>query len=266
MSASRIASLLLAATASVAVAQPAYKPPAASAGEVSGIDFTPSQSLAPLQARFSTCDRTDVCDGRKLEKPYKCSSDPSRNTVILKLKDDVIFYDAKMAIDADGSALSKARGGTDLPETAWHYPTPPGDSVDAEHVPYIVLSKEFVSAKYAGLRQGVTIHTGDIAVVVYNGKTQYALVADTGPACKIGEGSMRLHDELGNRACAEFGPNGVCKTASNNGIPKDVMFFVFPHSAALISKGLTPANIGQRLNDEGPKLMWKLKDGPATPK
>jgi hypothetical protein len=266
VSASRIASLLLAATATVAIAQPAYKPPAASAGEVSGVDFKSSQSLAALQERFSACDRTDICDGKKFEKPYKCSSDLSRNTAILKLKSDIIFYDGKMAIDADGSALSKARGGTNLPETAWHYPTPPGDSVDAEHVPYIVLSKEFVAAKYASLRQGVTIHTGDIAAVVYNGKTEYALVADTGPACKIGEGSMRLHDELGNKACAEFGLNGICKTASNNGIPKDVMFFIFPHSAALISKGLTPANVGQRLNDEGPKLMQKLKDGSAPPK
>ena len=266
MSASRIAGLLLAATATVAIAQPAYKPPAASAGEVSGVDFKSSQSLVALQERFSTCDRTDICDGTKLKKPYKCSSDPSRNTAILKLNGDIIFYDGKMAIDADGSALSKARGGTNLPETSWHYPTPPGGSVDAEHVPYIVLSKEFVAAKYGNLRQGVTIHTGDIAAVVYNGKTEYAIVADTGPACKIGEGSMRLHDELGNKACADVGSNGICKTASNNGIAKDVMFFVFPHSAALISKGLTPANVGQRLNDEGPKLMQKLKDGSAPPK
>jgi hypothetical protein len=266
MSASRIAGLLLAATATVAIAQPGYKPPAASAGEVSGVDFKSSQSLVALQERFSTCDRTDICDGTKLKKPYKCSSDPSRNTAILKLNGDIIFYDGKMAIDADGSALSKARGGTNLPETSWHYPTSPGGSVDAEHVPYIVLSKEFVAAKYANLRQGVTIHTGDIASVVYNGKTEYAIVADTGPACKIGKGSMRLHDELGNKACADVGSNGICKTASNNGIPKDVLFFVFPHSAALISKGLTPANVGQRLNDEGSKLMQKLKDGSAPPK
>jgi hypothetical protein len=105
-----------------------------------------------------------------------------------------------------------------------------------------------------------------IAAVVYNGKTEYAIVADTGPACKIGEGSMRLHDELGNKACADVGSSGICKTASNNGIAKDVMFFVFPHSAALISKGLTPANVGQRLNDKGSKLIQKLKDGSAPPK
>jgi Fungal chitosanase of glycosyl hydrolase group 75 len=266
MSASRISSLLIAASATVAFAQSPYKPPVASAGEVSGIDFKSSPSLTTLQTRFSTCDRTDMCDGETLKKPYKCSSDPSRNTAILKLKGDVIFYDAKMAIDADGSALSKARGGTNLPETAWHYPTPPGDSVDAEHVPYTVLSKEFVAAKYASLRQGITIHTGDIAAVVYNGKTQYALVADTGPACKIGEGSMKLHDELGNKACDELGPKGICKTASNNGLPKDVMFFIFPHSAGLISKGLTPANVNQRLKDQGPKLMQKLKDASAPEK
>jgi hypothetical protein len=207
-----------------------------------------------------------MCDGKQLEDPYKCSGDPSRNTAFLKLQGGVIFYDAKMALDADGSQLSKARGGTNLPETAWHYPTPPGDSVDAEHVPYIVLSEEFVALKYVTLRQGITIQTGDIAAVVYNGKTQYALVADTGPACKIGEGSMKLHDELGNKACAVFGPNGICKKASNNGIPKDVMSFIFPHSAGPISKGLTAANVNQRLNDQGPKLMQQLKDRSALQK
>lgn len=261
----RLFCLSVAATATIAGAQNAFRPPAASAGEVSGIDFKSSQSLESLQARFSSCDRTNMCDGKVLKKPYKCSSDPSRNTVILKLRDDVLFYDAKMAIDADGSALSKARGGTNLPETAWHYPTPPGDSVDAEHVPYIVLPKEFVDAKYAGLREGMTIQTGDIAAVVYNGRTQYALVADTGPACKIGEGSMKLHDEMGNKACAEFGPEGICKTASNKSIPKEVMFFVFPHSAALISVGLTPVNVGPRLNVEGPRLMQKLKASSPPP-
>jgi hypothetical protein len=248
-----------------AMAQTGYKPPVASAEEVSGIDFGTSQSLPALQARFSACDRTDVCDGKVLKAPYKCSGDPSRNTTVLKLKGDVIFYDAKMAIDADGSVLSKARTGTNLPETAWHYPTASHDSVDAEHVPYIVLSKEFVAAKYANLREGITIQPGDIAAVVYNGQVRYALVADTGPACKIGEGSMKLHDELGNKACAVMGPNGICSRASNRGIPKDVMFFIFPHTAALISDGLTPANINDRLNDQGSKQMQKLKDATSPP-
>ena len=253
--------LLLGVYSPVVVAQSTYEPPAASTAEVSGIDCKTSQSLAALQARYSACDRSDICDGKKLVEPFKCSSDPSRNTAFLKLKGDVIFYDAKMAIDADGSQLSKRRGGTNLPETAWHYPTPPGSSVDAEHVPYLVLSSEFVAKKYSDLRNGITIHIGDIAAVVYNGKTSYAIVADTGPACKIGEGSMRLHDELGNPGCAVFGPDGICTKASNSGIGKDVMYFIFPNSAGLISKGLTPGNINDRLNAEGPKLMQALRAG-----
>lgn len=244
-----------------AFAQSTYTPPAASAAEVAGINFDAGLPLTALHTRLSLCDRSDFCGTKKLKSPYRCSSDPSANTVLLKLRDGVLFYDAKMAIDADGAALSKSRTGTDLPETSWHYPTAPGSSVDAEHVPYIVLPEELVLEKHKALRPGVTVNTGDIAAVVYKGRTRYALVADTGPACKLGEGSMKLHDELGNKACVKFGPDGVCTIASNTGIPRDVLFFVFPDSASLISEGLTPANVNGRINRFGPLLMQRLRNG-----
>ncbi len=258
--------LFLAPALIIGLAQSPYTPPPASSAVLSRINFKSSQPIQTLQGRYSACDQTDVCDGRKLEKPYQCSSDPSHNTVFLKFETGVIFFDGKMAIDADGSQLSKARGGTDLPETAWHYPTPPRDSVDSEHVPYIVLPSEFVARKYSALRQGVGVQIGDIAAVVYNGRVRYALVADSGPACKIGEGSMKLHDELGNPACVAYDTNGICNRASNRGIPKDVLYFIFPHSAGLIAKGLTPENINERLENQGAKLMQTLEEASTSTK
>lgn len=265
--------LLLLAGSTLTPAQSAYKPPSESAAEVLGVDFQSAQPLNELQARTAACDLHDSCeicdkrghcDTQKLVEPFKCSSDPSSNTAVLMLKDSTIFFDAKMAIDADGSELSKKRGGTDLPETSWHFPTPPRASVDSEHIPYIVLPMEFVLPQYAKLRQGVAIRTGDVAAVVYKGKIAYALVADVGPACKIGEGSMKLHDELGHPACTRFGPDGLCTREANSGIPHDVLYFVFPGSAAtLLADGITPVNANQLLQQEGEKLMQKLKTAPA---
>ena len=251
-------SVCLFAVSVAVVAQSPFTPPAASASAVAGINFQSAQPLDALHARYSTCDLHDICGDTPVHKPNLCSTDPSRNSVILRFSNGVVFYDAKMAIDADGSQLSKLRGGTDLPETAWHYPTPPHSSVDAEHVPYIVLPREFVSKTFAGLLPQVSISIGDIAAVVFNGQVRYALVADTGPPCKIGEGSMKLHDELGHPACTQLGPDGLCIKEAHSGISANVLYFIFPGSGKSISKGLSPDNINQVLAEEGPKLMQSL--------
>lgn len=267
----RSLSCSLIAASALAAAQSGYQPPAESAQVVAGIDFQSATPLAGLHARFAGCDLNnscEVCDKRgkcatkTLHEPYKCSSDPSLNTAVLELKDKVLFFDAKMAIDADGSQLSKKMGGTDLPETSWTYPNSNKTSVDSEHVPYVVLPAEFVGAGYAKLRKNLAVQTGDIAAVVYKGKIAYALVADTGPACKIGEGSMKLHAELGHAACKKLGPDGLCVKEANSGITRDVLYFIFPGSAQiLVRDGITPENANQLLLEEGPKLMEKLKAG-----
>jgi len=38
---------------------------------------------------------------------YKCSNDPNRNSVFLKLAGGTIFYDAKIDTDADGAELQR---------------------------------------------------------------------------------------------------------------------------------------------------------------
>ena len=48
-----------------------------------------------------------------------CYTDQAHNTAVLRFPDGTVFFDAKMAIDADGSALSKLAEHPNQPETAF---------------------------------------------------------------------------------------------------------------------------------------------------
>jgi hypothetical protein len=243
----------------MATAQSSYTPPKASAAIVSSIAFKSSGPVdAKFHNRFTECDHHDLCDGKVLAK-YKCSTDPSRNTVFLKLTGDVVFYDAKMGIDADGSELSKDHPGkTDQPATSFRYPLPGSPSINADKVPYVVIPG-------GDFEKPLGIETGDIGAVVYQDHLVYAIVGDHGPHCKIGEGSIQLHEKLGHHGCARRDSQGVCITPASSGIEKDVLYFIFPGSKARIIQGLTPDNINERLITEGGKLMGALKNAPGEP-
>jgi hypothetical protein len=242
-----------------ATAQSTYTPPKASAAVVSSIAFQSSEPVdAKFHNRFTECDHHDVCDGNVLTK-HKCSTDPSRNTVFLKLAGGVVFYDAKMGIDADGSKLSKDHPGeTDQPDTAFRYPLPGSPSLNADKVPYIVIPG-------GNFEKPLGIETGDIGAVVYQDHLVYAIVGDSGPKCKIGEGSIELLEKLGHRGCAKRDSQDVCITPASSGIEKDVLYFIFPGSKATIFHGLTPDNINERIITEGEKLMGALKNAAGTP-
>jgi hypothetical protein len=235
-----------------AAAQSTYAAPAASAALVSGIDFASGKPVdQKFHDRFTDCDNRNVCDGKVLEK-FGCSADPNRNTVLLKLAGGVLFYDAKMGIDADGSQLSKKLSGTNQATTSFLYPSLESASLDADKVPYIVVPGE-------GFRESLGIELGDIGAVVYRDQLAYAIVGDVGPHCKIGEGSIQLHEKLGHPGCAKRDNQGVCVTPAGSGIAKDVLYFIFPGSKGKIIQGLTPDNINERLNTEGQKLLDALK-------
>ncbi len=67
------------------------------------------------------------------------------------------------------------------------------DFADATRIPFIVMP--------GGLRLpgGMRWQPGDLAVVVANGRTAFAVIGDTGPAIKLGEGSRALLQALGIR-------------------------------------------------------------------
>jgi hypothetical protein len=241
-----------------ALAQPAYSPPQASNALLSPIQFNSAQPLdEALRARFRNCDHFDICDGHPVA--YRCTTDPNRNTVLLKLANGVVFYDAKMGIDADGSDLAKNNpGSTDQSETSFKYPLPDSPSLDADKVPYIVVPG-------SDFEKPLGIEVGDIAAVVYGDHLAYAIVGDRGPKCKIGEGSIQLHEQLGHEGCSKRNSQGICSSAGKNSIGSNVLYFIFQGSKSEIINGLNPRDINERLASEGQKLMDTLKNAYKPP-
>lgn len=88
--------------------------------------------------------------------------------------------------------------------------TDPRRYVDSATVPYIVLPGRFNHGKL-----------GDLAAVCREdtGKVAFAVVADVGPANKIGEGSIALAERL-----------GIPSNAKNGGIDHGITYIVFPNS------------------------------------
>ena len=201
--------------------------------------------------RFNECDAHNSCDGGTTRS--RCSNDSNRATTLLELPHNVLFFDAKLAIDADGSPLARNDPGkTDQKDTSLRYPLPKEPSVDADKVPYIVVPQ-------GGFMEELGVKLGDLVAVVYQDKLAYAIVGDEGPKCKIGEGSIELHQRLKHAVCRSRNAKGECTRLHDESIEKDVLYFIFRGSNALVLEGLTPANINTRIQTEGAKLMQQLQ-------
>jgi hypothetical protein len=139
-----------------------------------------------------------------------------------------------MGVDADGSPLSQSPGRSpaDQPHTSLHYDTGPEDYVNAEDVSFVVIpqTKEKFRASF---EKDTGVGLGDLAVVVKGNQCSFAVIADKGPAYRIGEASMKTHEDLGNPQCI-IKDQHPCKKlkAGGNGISIDsgVTFILFPKS------------------------------------
>lgn len=200
--------------------------------------------------RFAECDEHDTCDGQALS--HRCSQDQNQNSVLLRLPDGTVLFNAKMGLDLDGSHLSATNPGlTDRAKTSLRYPLPGSPSVDSDRVPYIVIPRD-------GFDTDLQVEVGDVAAVIYRGKRVYAVVGDKGPRCKIGEGSIRLHELLGHKVCKRRASSGDCQEVSDTSVERDVLYFIFPHTRAQLWNGLTPGNIDTRLEELGQKSWESL--------
>lgn len=125
--------------------------------------------------------------------------------------------------------------------TSLHLPLSEGNAadpqtyVDATKIPYIALPPAFV--KQFG------VIPGDLAFVVNqtNGKSAFAIYADSGPSDQIGEGSVALADAL---KIKNLSPR-------NGGVSAGIQFMVFPKSGLGQGKLRTLAEI----NASGTKLL-----------
>jgi hypothetical protein len=216
-----------------------YVAPSSSTKTLRGLDFSKAEFLDPqLTSVYQACDQSRERGG--------CATDPAHNTALLRFGDGTIFFDAKMAIDADGSEISKKAEHPNQPETALRYPTS-SLSLDSERVPYIVMP-------LGDFRRESGVGLGDLAAVIKDDKVQFAIVGDLGPRTHIGEGSMKLHEQLGHSICTAYDDAHNCSAFTDNSIDPPVLYFIFPDSRKLIFDGLSAENINQRIATVGQQL------------
>jgi hypothetical protein len=226
----------------------AFNPPSSSLGQVEGVPFSKAVNAAPdVKQIFDDFDKTSA--GK---------NDPSKCKALLKFPDGTIFWSSKMAIDADGPAADSGRGsGTQLDpgsgqdDTTFHYPGTK-NGLASEIVPYIVLP-------LGSFRSKTGLAIGDMAIVIFGDKIAAAICGDLGPAKKIGEGSIRVHEHLHPPApdpCARNN-QGFCRRIINVSIDEDVLFFVFPGSS--IVSGLTQETIETMVKGNAFALYNKLR-------
>jgi len=143
-------------------------------------------------------------------------------TEIKKHTSGALLIKSGLQVDADGSADSL----TVDPEhgqvqTSLRYPNRKGQDkyVNTHDIPFFVLP--------LGWYQQHGVKLGDVGAIFYKGKYAYAIFADVGPDEKLGEGSLALHEALGNNPWVKL-KSGVVKPWG--GIDSGVTVVVFPGS------------------------------------
>lgn len=100
---------------------------------------------------------------------------------------ETVTFTADMDIDCDGSGGNPFHDPCFQPDTRLHHH---GKPLWAERVPYAVVPPIVISGT-----RGIVM--GALCEVTYRGKTVFAVVGDSGPTRKVGEGSPRLAELLG---------------------------------------------------------------------
>jgi len=126
------------------------------------------------------------------------------------------WWKADMDIDCDGVQTTQCNRNTDpwyLPDTSLHTST--GQPFNAATMPYVVIPQPNSTWSYSA--KGISL--GAVFAVIYNGKVEYGVFADTGPTDIIGEASYAMATKLG------INPN-----PANGGTDGPVWYIVFPGS------------------------------------
>ena len=208
-----------------------------------------------------TFDREDIFHGVLRRPPHGCKTDPSRLTRLEHIpaangRPEAILYVAKLAWDRDGSHFAcSTPGHTDQCPTSYMLnPTasvpcphaagtrPPCVPIDADGIPYVAISAAGpASIRPREFRDKTRNGCSDFGVVIANGKTVPMIVADGGPANKIGEGSTAL--------LLALSVNGKPRT-----IGSGVTVVLFPRSA----EHLMVDTLEERVRTRGAELYRRL--------
>lgn len=232
-----------------------YALPASSAPFFRDIDLTEGAPVAPEFTSLVAASDT----GRS-------NHDPSRIAALLKLPNGAIFWDAKLAVDADGmgGTLLDPEDGQD--DTSFHFTDDSGRSTgplnSTLHPFYVMPLGSF------GAQTGLKL--GDVGVCVYRNAVTGFLFGDMGPHDKLGEGSIALHDGLRPAApdCCRRDANGRPTRIIDASIEHSVLVMAFPGSAfgarSDLDVALTPANLAVLVKERAYALFANMK-GTVTP-
>jgi len=228
-----------------------YQPPEESKPLLGGADLpsaTPLDEAYRLQ--FAACDKgitgvgaKDHFNGHDLRlrntpesrQYYLCSRDPSNVTALLKLGNGGVLWQGKMALDVDGSwaAWNGIPGATDLKETSYKWPgVTPSSSRDAQldpdRIPFVVMPmsgiRKLTGAAAPALArefsQKTGLQLGDLGVVIYKDRWTPVMVGDGGPFMRLGEGSSRVFETIGQTRCRKWNVDRTaCVGTGNNAYP-----------------------------------------------
>jgi hypothetical protein len=144
-----------------------------------------------------------------------------------KLPGGQIYFDSKLALDADGSPYWKQDRPNSQPVTTNHLDD--GRDLDSDLINYFVLPGGIHKWK-----QGIDL--GDIAVVIRGVRMAFACFGDVGPRHSLGEGSISLHRDLGNETVSNRESVSGGTFNPKAGIDSGVITIVFPGSGNHLKK------------------------------
>jgi hypothetical protein len=206
------------------------------------------------ESLYDECDAENKFAGKPLPnhsgKPLRCSTDPNRVEHLVGYPDGTVAFEAKAAVDADGSSLA----------CVGHWPNQCGTwlqfdrgsarrDVDAEATSFIVVPTKTPDGmsfqNHTGIRQG------DLAVVMWKGKCSFGVVGDAGPYYRLGEVSLRTHADLGHERCRNPGER-PCRRIFESGIAEGVAYLIFPKSRP---SPLTSENVQDVSREQGQRRV-----------
>jgi hypothetical protein len=224
--------VMLIAGLTAASAQP-YQPPAASRPLVRNLGLDRATPVSEeYRAQFAICDRTNVFRGQTQARYRRCTTDPSRVKALLRLPSGAILFEAKMALDLDGSYKAwNSPGRVDLRHTwlQWCSQDRRSCQVDPDVYPFVVIPIAGPSPHGREFTRRTGVDKGDFGVVIFRDRWVPAFVADGGPYNKLGEASSATFAAVGENRCLRVS-GGHCIRYREAGVSSGVLYILFPGS------------------------------------
>ncbi len=168
-----------------------------------------------------------------------------------------LYYEAKLAIDADGKAPQASMDKTGQTDTSMHDAA--GDPLDSRAYPFIVIPRTHAKRKDGSIlhfpgrsleMMGASL--GDLGVVIYkNGRVVPVIYGDFGPVMTIGEGSIMVANALNINSDPNRG--GI----DQGEIPPGIVHIIFPGSTDVV--GTKTRRTAANVATEAMKLFKKFR-------